>query len=212
MRSSTAGGSRVEPISDAQLALRSRDGDRRAFAMLARRFQAPLFRFLRRLLGDEDAARDATQETLLKAWVSIGRLREPEHVRTWFHQIALNLCRDRRRSPWAAGTVPLEETGAAESGSGAPAAVVTDDPLQWAERRNLAAILDRALQRLPEEQRTAILLREVQGFTSAEIAGMTGAPAATVRSRIFYGLKALRRMLPEEGITGAHVTNGGSAP
>jgi RNA polymerase sigma-70 factor (ECF subfamily) len=60
------------------------------------------------------------------------------------------------------------------------------------------------------EQRTAILLRELEGLTSTEIAEVSGVPAATVRSRIFYGLKSLRAMLPEYGLTSQHRATGGT--
>jgi RNA polymerase sigma-70 factor (ECF subfamily) len=72
----------------------------------------------------------------------------------------------------------------------------------------MAAQVRRVLGLLPEEQRTAILLHELEGFTSHEISSITGVPAATVRSRIFYGLKALRRMLLEHGLPPASTEGG----
>jgi RNA polymerase sigma-70 factor (ECF subfamily) len=66
------------------------------------------------------------------------------------------------------------------------------------------------LARIPLEQRNAILLREFEGFNSRQIAAITGVPAATVRSRIYYGLKTLRRLLPEHGVTPQHLRTGGT--
>jgi RNA polymerase sigma-70 factor (ECF subfamily) len=176
-------------MTDSQLIVLSQEGSRRAFDQLARRQQGGLYRFLRRLLGDDEAARDACQETLLKAFLNVSRLREPRHFRSWIHQIAVNLCRDRGRSARRDPQVPLPEP----------------ERCQVADRQvpvDLSLVLRQVLDRLPLEQRTAILLREVQGFNSEEIARITGVPAATVRSRIYYGLRALRGMLPEYGVRG----------
>jgi len=188
----------VETMSDSQLIVLSQEGSRRAFDLLARRQQGALYRFLRRLLGDDDAARDACQETLLKAFLNVSRLREPRHFRSWIHQIAVNLCRDRGRTARREPLVPLPEQqeGCEEGVDPAPP--------------DLSLVLRQVLERLPLEQRTAILLREVQGFNSEEIARITGVPAPTVRSRIYYGLRSLRGMLPEYGVAGRRFGEGGN--
>jgi len=193
----------LHTMTDAQLAVLSQQGNREAFGVLAGRWDGPLYGFLRRVLGDEELARDACQETLLRAYVKLPSLREPAAFKTWLHTIALNLCRDRGRSPMLR-EVTLDQETAEEPASG------DASPFDQAQRRNLAVVLHRVLARLPIEQRSAIVLREFEGFTSQEIATMTGVPAATVRSRIFYGLKTLRRMLPEYGITPARASDGGA--
>lgn len=183
----------MESMSDAQLAVLSQGGSRDAFTLLARRWEPRLRRFLRRLVGDDEEARETCQEALLRAFVGIRSLRRPEHVGTWLHQIAVNQSRDRGRRRAAHGlrVVGLDEDAAASLPS--PAA----GPAEEAERRQSRDLLRRALARLPEEQRAAIVLRELEGFSASEIAAATGVPAATVRSRVFYGLKALRRLAPE---------------
>lgn len=194
-------------MSDTQLTVLSQEGSRRAFGLLAKRQQGALFRFLRRLLGNDEEARDACQETLLRAFLNVSRLREPRHFRSWIHQIALNLCHDRGRgSMKAAGVVrALSHTGSEELDAATAAGSLTAG-----QRADLSLVLREALGRLPLEQRTAILLREVQGFNSEEIARITGVPAATVRSRIYYGLRALRKMLPEYGVAGRPFGEGGT--
>jgi len=196
----------VESMTDAQLASLSQQGSREAFGVLADRWNRPLYRFLNRVLGDEEAARDTCQEALLKAYVNLDRLREPDRFKSWLHAIALNLCRDRGRS---ARFRALREVGLDDA---EPLEPVSEEasPHDEAERRDVGEVLVRMLARLPMDQRTAIVLREYQGFSSSEIATLTGVPAATVRSRIFYGLKALRRLLPEHGVTPAHLDDGGT--
>jgi RNA polymerase sigma-70 factor (ECF subfamily) len=191
-------------MSDAQLAVLSQSGDRQAFTVLARRWERRLYHFLHRSLGDREEARDTCQEALLRAFVSIQTLREPEHFATWLHRIAVNVGRDRSRSQKRHDLrlVGLDDEPVTE--------LAADEvsPHERAERAQVAARLRRVLALLPEEQRTAILLHEIEGFTSQEISSITGVPATTVRSRIFYGLKALRRMLPEHGLAPAPAEGG----
>jgi RNA polymerase sigma-70 factor (ECF subfamily) len=190
-------------MTDAQLATLSQRGSQEAFEVLARRWDRPLYGYLRRMTGDEDAAKDLCQESLLRAYTNLHRLREPSNFKAWLHTIALNLCRDRSRSKFAR-EVGFDEVEIREPES------AEDGPQEELERQDLVEIIHRMLARLPLEQRNAILLREFEGFSSQEIATITGAPAATVRSRIFYGLRALRRMLPEYGITPQHLRDGGT--
>jgi len=195
-------GDRMNRLTDAELVLLTRQGNTQAFNSLVERWDASLYRFARRLLGDPEDARDVSQEALVKAYLNIRRLRDPEKFKAWVHHIALNLCRDRHRSPRArVATRPLEDDEPAPPGAwpAAPAAAPDRD----AHRAGLAGVLGEVLDRLPAEQRVAILLREYQGFTSQEIGEITGVPAATVRTRIYYGLKSVRRMLQERGIDGA---------
>lgn len=193
-------------LTDAHLARLSRDGNRRAFELLAQRWSGRLHRFIRRMVGSDEEARDLCQETLLRAYQRIGRLRRPEGFRAWLHQIALNLCRDRARAvrarPELIGVDDLHQLPA-------PPALRREDPLARAERADLGRLLEELLAALPPEQRSAILLREFQGLNSREIGGLTGVAAATVRSRIYYGLKTLRGALQKRGIAPEHPGGGG---
>jgi RNA polymerase sigma-70 factor, ECF subfamily len=188
--------------SDAELVALTQQGDVGAFNQLASRWEASLYGFARRTLGDAEEARDVCQEALVKAYTNIGKLRQGEKFKSWVHYITLNLCRDRFRTARSKAEMLPYEEGRAEdlAGGDAPAVaniVPTDELTETGSRdRILAAILGE----VPQEQRTAILLREFQGFTSEEIGEMTGVPAATVRTRIFYGLKAMRRVMKERGL------------
>ncbi len=194
-------------MTDAELAALSQQGDLDAFSRLAERWNGRLFRFVRRMLDNDDDARDACQDAMMKAYQNIGRLRDPARFTAWLHHIALNLCRDRHRAKGGRTAVSYEEgqPGEAELVERAGGAPATD---RAAEQSGLARVLHQVLGRLPEEQKTAILLREYQGLTSEEIGQITGVPATTVRTRIFYGLRSMRRMLREYGVTPAELHSG----
>jgi len=194
-------------MTDAELVALSQQGDSQAFNRLARKWHAGLYHFVHRTLGNAEEAQDVCQEALLKAYLNIRRLRDPGKFRAWLHHIALNLCRDWHRAARARPTGPsIDDVRPADLVPAAGAATGTE---RRAERNDLLAMVHEALENLSLEQRTAILLREYQGFTSQEIAEITGVPAATVRTRIFYGLKSVRRMLDERGIHPGLLGEGG---
>jgi len=186
----------LRTMSDAELVALTQAGNLNAFNQLAGRWESSLYGFVRRTLGDAEDARDVCQEALVKAFQNIAKLRDGGKFKSWVHYIALNLCRDRFRSPRSrAETVPFEE------GSPADTAGTAERTDRRAETGRLSDVLQGVLAELPAEQRTSILLREYQGFTSEEIGEVMGVPAATVRTRIYYGLKTLRRTLRERGLS-----------
>jgi RNA polymerase sigma-70 factor (ECF subfamily) len=185
---------------DAELVALTQEGDVGAFNQLAGRWEGSLYGFVRRTLGDTEDARDVCQEALVKAYQNIRKLRDGGKFKSWIHYIALNLCRDRFRTARSkAEILPYEEGGSEdlEKPVGGPGVLAPDAK---AEATNLGDVLTSLLEELPTEQRTSILLREYQGFTSEEIGEMMGVPAATVRTRIYYGLKALRKTMNQRGL------------
>jgi RNA polymerase sigma-70 factor (ECF subfamily) len=188
----------VDSLSDENLVTLSQAGDARAFDHLVARWEGSIYGFLRRTLGDREEARDLCQETLVRAYLNISALRDGSKFKIWLYRIALNLCRDRRRSGQAAFWT-FEEDGPEELRATSERAE-RSAPDRGASASGMMTELEKALGALPQEQREAILLREYQGLTSEEIGTLTGVPAATVRTRIFYGLKAVRRRLRERGL------------
>ena len=166
-----------------------RAGDAAAFERLFQRWQAPLGRYLARMLDDPTAAEDLVVETFLRLHRHRNRWREGTPLRPWIFTIARNLARNRLRSQRLWGWLPL--------------AMVRDEPapppVARAEiQRRVAA----AFAELPAAQREACSLRLLGGLSVEEIARVTGAATGTVKSRLFYGLRRLRRPLadlsPEE--------------
>jgi RNA polymerase sigma-70 factor (ECF subfamily) len=153
------------------------------------------------MLGNADDASDVCQEALVKAYQNIARLREGAKFKSWVHHILFNLCRDRFRSTDARRLVYSYEEGDLDESPQGTARATARSADHHADSGNVRDVLSGLLQRIPEEQRRSILLREYHGFSSEEIAEMTGVPAATVRTRIFYGLKAVRKLMRERGLS-----------
>ena len=164
---------------DALLVARIRDGDERAFELLIARYQAPLFRYLRGLVGDQEQARDLLQETFLRAYRAIGALDDPGLLRSWLYRIAHNQAysalRRRRLISW----LPL--TFGRHMSTPAP------------ERSTIeAARVEAALELVPVQQRAPLLLHLMSGFSYAEIAALLQVSEGTVRMRISRGRAAFR--------------------
>ena len=189
---------------DEELVARSKTGDAESFNQLVKRWERPIFALAYRTLGREEEARDVTQETFLRAFRGIKNFRGQAKFSSWVYRIALNLCRDwirrERRAPIQAAPegVDLVEL-AAEQG-----------PVESIEtlvaRNDMSQAVAAAMARLPEEQRTAIILKEYHGMTFQEIADLQGCPLSTVKTRLYQGLTVLRRQLERNGqIQGAVV-------
>jgi RNA polymerase sigma-70 factor (ECF subfamily) len=188
---------------DEELVARSRGGDVESFNQLVLRWERPIYALAYRVIGREDDARDVCQEAFLRAFRALPGFKGQAKFSSWLYRITLNLCRDwirrHRRAPVAQmpeGTDPLEMAG--ERG-----AVETIEDL--AARRELTAVVEAAMAHLPEEQRTAIILKEYHGMTFQEIADLQGCPLSTVKTRLYQGLSVLRRALErhERGGTAA---------
>jgi len=154
-------------------------------------YQAPLVGFVLPLVnGDLQAAEDVVQETMLRGWQHAGEL-SPEHAGSWLHKFARNIAisayhRRRRARP---REVPLDENTVPATGDGLDGMVD-------------ALLIASALNSLSADHRRVIVELFYRRRPVAEVAVLLGIPEGTVRSRCFYGLRALRRALEDQGITG----------
>jgi RNA polymerase sigma-70 factor (ECF subfamily) len=180
---------------DEELVARSIGGDADSFNELVVRWERPIYALAYRTIGREDDARDVCQETFLRAFRALPGFRGQAKFSSWLYRIALNLCRDwvrrERRTPvvQAPDDVDLFDLAAAAEPS---------EPIEdLVARRDLSRVVEHAMQQLPEEQRTAIILKEYHGLTFQEIADLVGCPLSTVKTRLYQGLSVLRRELAE---------------
>jgi RNA polymerase sigma-70 factor, ECF subfamily len=182
---------------DEELVARSRGGDADSFNQLILRWERPIYALAYRVIGREEDARDVCQETFLRAFRALPGFKGQAKFSSWLYRIALNLCRDwirrQRRAPvmqFPEGVDPVD-------------AVAERGPVESIEtlvsRRELIAVVEEAMALLPEEQRTAIILKEYHGMTFQEIADLQNCPLSTVKTRLYQGLHVLRRHLEKNG-------------
>ena len=183
---------------EAALIQRCASGDEMAFAELVGDHQRMVVQLAMNLLGDRDEALDLSQEVFLRVFRTIARFRGQSTLKTWIYRIAVNQARNRHRF-WRrrhrADQVSLDAHVAkhGELRSGAEAG-----PDRVFAQKELAATLEHALGSLPFDQRTAIVLRELDGLSYEEIAYSLGVAVGTVKSRLTRARQTLRTELREE--------------
>lgn len=177
---------------DALLVERAKQGDQQAYALLFTRYQRTIFSLIRHLTSDEEAAADLTQETFVKAWHALPRLRAEQAFGGWLRIIATNLVRDhgRRRRPEVTQTDSSNEDGPErETADGGPG------PEEQLALRQHQMMVREAVARLPEPQRVVVVMHHFEDIPVAEIAVQLSIPLGTVLSRLSRGREALRRRL-----------------
>lgn len=157
-------------------------GDGQAFGTLVRRHQQRMWAVAVRTLRDPDEAADAVQDACLSAYRSAASYRGEARVTTWLHRIVVNACLDRARRRASRPTVPLPEQQPA-------------DPRDRLAERETTLEVERALATLPDDQRLALVLVELQGLSVQEAAEVLGVPEGTVKSRCFRGRARLALLL-----------------
>ena len=187
--------------SEVQLLIdRARSGDARAFQDLARREERALYRHALRIVGTTSDAEDIVQDALFSAWRSIASF-QGTSFRAWLFRIATNRALDQLRSRKRRPELPLDPPDDDEVTWAEPVAPGPDLTQLAGDREALAAV-EAALGALPTEQRTALLLRDVEGFAYEEIAVITTVEIGTVKSRIHRGRLAVRNALISRGWRG----------
>jgi RNA polymerase sigma factor (sigma-70 family) len=176
---------------DSELVVRSKDGDLNAFNFIVQRYQSQVLNLSARILGDRGHAEDATQETFISAYRAIDKFRGG-NLRAWLMRIAANASRDALRGSRRRPEQSLDES--LESPSFQPASGEAS-PEEHAERGELNAELQRAILALSEDQRTVLVLIDVQGFSYEEAAETAGASIGTIKSRLNRARRKVRDIL-----------------
>jgi RNA polymerase sigma-70 factor (ECF subfamily) len=185
-------GRTVEREVDQELVERAQKGDKRAFELLVMKYQRKLARLLSRMVRDPAEIEDITQESFIKAYRALPQFRGESAFYTWLYRIAVNTAKNYlvargRRAP------TTTEFNAEEAEGFEDAELLRDIATPDAElqTKQIADAVNKAVEALPEELRTAITLREIEGLSYEEIAQMMGCPIGTVRSRIFRAREAI---------------------
>lgn len=184
----------------------ARRGDLAAFNRLVLQYQTRVYNLCYRMLGDPDEAADATQEAFISAWRAMSRFKG-EGFRNWLLRIATNACldllRSRKRRPTQSLDAPLHLDGDGDEMEPLPIPDTDPsvDPVGSVLRAEVWASIQSGLETLPDDQRAALVLVDMQGFSYEEVAAVTGANLGTVKSRINRARSRMRDYLRERGVT-----------
>ncbi len=177
-------------MDEMELIRASQDGDLDSFNELVRSYEKMSYNLAFRMLGNHQAAEDATQEAFISAWKNVGRFRGGS-FKSWVMQITANACRDELRRIKRRPVIPLESLPYD------PPSLSAESPEDYAMRRETGEHVQRGLATLPRDQRLAVVLCDVQGLTYEEVAQVMGCSLGTVKSRINRGRSRLRDYLVE---------------
>ena len=181
---------------DHQLVERAQRGDKQAFELLVVKYQRKLARLLSRFIRDASEVEDVTQEAFIKAYRALPSFRGDSAFYTWLYRIGINTAKNYlvalgRRAPTVTG-VDSEEAEGIEEGDQLRDLNTPENQMM---SRQIVETVNHTLQELPEELRTAITLREIDGLSYEEIAQIMSCPIGTVRSRIFRAREAIAEQL-----------------
>lgn len=181
---------------DQQLVERAQRGDKRAFELLVEKYQRKLARLVSRLVRDPGEVEDVTQEAFIKAYRALPSFRGDSAFYTWLYRIGINTAKNYlvatgRRAPTSTA-VDAEEAEGLENGE--PLRDI-NTPESLLLSKEIATTVNAAIESLPEELRSAIQLRELEGMSYEEIAKLMDCPIGTVRSRIFRAREAIAERL-----------------
>jgi RNA polymerase sigma factor (sigma-70 family) len=170
-------------MTDSMLAQRYLEGDQQAFELLVQRYSGPLFTFIRRFVGEYDAACDILQQVILQLYISLPGLRTREPLKAWLYQVARNRCLDELRRKHAVPFSELEK-GTDEEEQSLLDSMQDKSPLpdEVAERRDVQEILLKAIRALPPKFRAVVLLRYAAQLSYAEIGRVLTMPEATAKT------------------------------
>ena len=185
--------------SDEELMLSCRDGDEVAFEMLYRRYEKPVFSFIYRMVLSAADAEDLCQETFLKVIRAKNRYRKTAKFKTWLFNIALNLCHDRTRRMKFRSHLSLNSAAFSQDNDGIRMQQSVCDPLsdptKRAQTAEIEALVQQAFVKLPQNERTVIILRQYHAMKFSEIAEIMNCPIGTAKSLNHRGCKKLMKTL-----------------
>lgn len=182
---------------DQQLVERVQQGDKHAFDLLVIKYQRRLARLLSQFIRDQAEVEDIAQETFIKAYRALPSFRGDSAFYTWLYRIGINTAKNFLVSQGrkVSTTVNSFDNEDAENFEGADALREMNTPESELMGKQVAQTVNQSLNSLPEELRTAIILREIEGLGYEEIANIMGCPIGTVRSRIFRAREAVAEKL-----------------
>lgn len=181
-------------VADSVLVSRFRDGNENAFNTIVARYQQRLSRLAETLIGNEEDARDISQEAFVKAYFHLKSFREDSSLYTWLYRIVYNLCISHLRRKKIVAFLSFDQYDEVmEFNSNTP------NPGEEYERKEIMEAVTKALASLPPRQRAVFTLRQLEGLTHGEIAAVTGITEGAVKASYFHAVRKLQVLLSHYG-------------
>ncbi|MDJ0949692.1 MAG: sigma-70 family RNA polymerase sigma factor [Alphaproteobacteria bacterium] len=207
MQEGTTQRAAADALGDSALAEAIGRGDGAAYEALVRRHGGAMLAVARRLLRDEDEARDCLQEAFLQAWTKIDTFEGRSALGTWLHRIVVNaaLMRLRKRKRRAEESIDALLPEFDADGCRIEPAWQMDEPADsLVQRAQVRELVLQSIDRLPDDYRTVLILRDIEGYDTAEVAQMTGDSQGAIKTRLHRARAALKKLL--EPIYGGELT------
>ncbi|HEY9116302.1 MAG TPA: sigma-70 family RNA polymerase sigma factor [Roseivirga sp.] len=182
----------------------AQQGDVIALNQLVKHWQKRIYNFAYKYFGDYDMAMDVTQRTFISMSKNIGSLKDESSFKSWLYRIASNYCHEEARTQSKKWVLPFMKVQAKDEQQGISntlSDVRNDNPEKAFGNEELKSLLKKALATLPDEQRMVVIMKEYEGLKIREIADAMDISENTVKSRLYYALGSLKKVLDQWNIT-----------
>lgn len=183
------------------LIARARNGDSNAQGKLVQLWYKRIYNFCYKFFFDHDLATEAAQKTFIAMYRNLPRLQEVARFRSWLYAIAVNSCREELRRGKGRKSLSLDETGVRMPGNWEVSDHRHENPDRALRHSELSELLQECLLELNADQREVLIMKEYEGLKFREIAEVLRVSENTVKSRMYYGLDGLRKILERKKIT-----------
>jgi len=177
------------------LVIKARNGDQKAFGKIMGLWFKRIYNFSFKYFGDHDLAMEVTQKTFISVYHNVRKLQDPAKFRTWLYRIAWNQCHEEerraKRKTWFSLFSSTEVHEREE---------FYMTPEKGLHLKEISDMMADMLKSLPEEQKTIVILKEYEGLKFREISEMLGISENTAKSRLYYALKGLRKMIEDNNL------------
>lgn len=186
----------MSALLDEVLVKRAQDGDRNSLSELMVRYERKTYNLAYRLMGNHADASDAAQEALVRVCLRLQNFRGDSAFSTWLFRVVTNTCLDELRRRGRLRHASLDDGLPVEEGAvPRQSPDETEGPVEYAERQEIQAAVKRAINRLPDEYRVVVVMRDLQGLSYHEIATILGTTLGTIKSRLHRARQALRAII-----------------
>ena len=175
--------------------LRYQAGDEKALAPLMDHWQQRIYNLAYKMVGDEATAKDILQKTFIKVYQHLNKLEEADKFRPWVYKIAVNFCHSELRKTKRTESISEQNSGMLVASS------VTDHRI---EQKELKDLIWTTTGQIPEDQKSVIIMKDYEGFKFQEIADILDISINTAKSRLYYGLRSMKKLLSENPHTKAY--------